>query len=184
MINTKTLELEFKGLPEGWIVLLETTAEKLLDVNIAVNRLLIKKGYAGIVLSSSRPFSNLLGIYEKKGIDTKKITVIDCVSKSQGIKAGNSKKVIFVDNPSSLTQISLSISESIKNIKGKKYLYIDSMTTMLIHNQAKTFSSFVHAILTKLRMSDTNGLIFSIAKGIAEEVRNEIAQLCDKVVQV
>jgi hypothetical protein len=184
MIDTKKLEKEFEGLPEGWIALLESTAEQFLDVNIAVNGILTRKGFTGIILSSSRPYSNLLKIYQKNNIDTKKLVIIDCVSKSQGAKTEDNKNVLFIDNVGALTQISLSIAESIKNVKGKKYLYMDSMTTMLIHNQAKTFVSFIHSVLTKLRMNDVNGLMFSIIKGIDEEVRNEIAQLCDKVVKV
>jgi hypothetical protein len=184
MIDTKILEKEFENLPEGWIALLESTAEQFLEVNIAANGILTRKGYTGIILSSSRPYSNLINIYQKNNVDTNKLMIIDCVSKSQGGKIVGNKNALFTDNASALTQISLHIGELIKSVNGQKYLYIDSLTTMLIHNQARIFASFIHSILTKLRMSNVNGLMFSISKGIDEEVRNEIAQLCDKVVKI
>ncbi len=91
---------------------------------------------------------------------------------------------LYLESVADLTKISLSISECIKAIKGKKFIFIDSITTMLIHNKPDVYARFIHNILTKMRMSGINGLLISLENETNKEVRAEIAQLCDRVIKV
>lgn len=180
----KKLEKELSDLPDEWIVLLETSAENSLKVSLTALKLLINKGYAGIILSASRPCSNILDLYKKNEINTKNIFILDCVCKNQGIKEKERREVMHLENASSLTEISLAINNVIGRIKNKKFVFVDSITTMLIHNKPELFAKFVHSILTKMRVNKINGLLVSLENETNKEVRAEIAQLCDKVVKV
>ena len=64
------------------------------------------------------------------------------------------------------------------------FLFIDSITTMLIHNDPHIFARFIHNILTKMRLYGTGGLIISLEEKTNREVKAEIAQLCDKVIKI
>ena len=69
-------------------------------------------------------------------------------------------------------------------IQGNKFVFIDSISSMLIHNEPAVFAKFIHGILTKMRISGTSGLLISLDKDAESDVRAEIAQLCDKIVRM
>ena len=165
-------------------MLIETTAENALEMSISAVKILTSKDYTGIILSASRPCKNLLDIYNNSKIDTKKVVVLCAVCRSQGVDAEDSSNVLHLERLSALTQISISINEAINRIKGDKFLFIDSVTTMLIHNQPNTFAMFIHTVLTKMRVNGVDGYLISLETETNKEVRAEIAQLCDKVVKV
>jgi hypothetical protein len=177
------IEEEFNGLPEEYIIFLETSAENSFEVSTALVKYLSNKNDKGIVVSANRPYSNLLSIYQKNDIDVSKMFILDCLSKSQHADEPN-ENVVFIDNLSALTDISLSIDENINNMQGKKFIFFDSLTTMLIHNQPYTLARFIHNILTKMRLKGVGGVLISLYDNSHKEIRAEIAQLCDKVVKI
>ena len=184
MIDTKKLAKEFSVLEEGTIVLIETTAEKILKVNLAIVKWLSGKNYTQIILSTSRPCQNLLSLYRKNGIDISKLLILcTCCQEKEGKKQENNK-VIHISGNSSLTEMSLTLSKCLESIKAQKFIFIDSINTLLIHNEPKTLAKFIHSILTKMRTNNVSGLLISLEAETDKEVRAEIAQLCDKVIKV
>ena len=183
MDDIKILEEELSNIPDEYIILLETTAEKAFEIGTASVKLLAEKHDRGIIISANRPYANLVNIYEKNNIDTSKMFFLDCVSKDHDadIPADN---VVFIENVSALTDISLSINERINMPNGKKFLFLDSIPTMLIHNKPYVFARFVHNILTKMRLNGVGGLLISLQDKTNREIRAEIAQLCDKVIKI
>ena len=63
-------------------------------------------------------------------------------------------------------------------------VFIDSITTMLIHNKPYVFARFIHSVLTRMRVHEIGGLLISLEDQTSREVRAEIAQLCDKVIKI
>ena len=184
MIDVKWLEKELSGLAQGWIVLVETSAENALEVSLAAIKILMDENYNGIIVSANRPYSNLLSLYKKNNINTKKLFIIDCLCKSQDAKPEQADNASCLESASHLTEISFALSECMDKIKGNKFIFIDSITTMLIHNPSNVFARFIHGILTKMRMNEVNGLLISLEEERNREVRTEIAQLCDRVIKV
>jgi len=183
MINSKKFSDSIGNNSHGLILLLETSADQSFETSLASVQFLSKKNDSGIIISASRPYSNLMKIYNDKKIDTNKIFIIDLISKSQdaAVEADNVK---YLDNVSALTHISLAISDYIKALPGKKFIFIDSITTMLIHNEPYVFTRFIHSILTRMRINGVEGLLISLTDRTNQDVRAEIAQLCDKVVKI
>src|SRR3989338_8174563 len=114
MIDTKKLKAELEDIPNDSIVLIETSAEKAMDVNLAVMKILTDKDYTGLIISASRPCKNLLVLYEKNSINTKKVMILCAVCKSQGGDAKNTERVIHLERISALTEMSISLNEAIK----------------------------------------------------------------------
>jgi hypothetical protein len=183
MNSIKKIDKIIKKLPEGWIVLIRTTSEKSSEISLNSIKLLTGKTYTGIVVSANRPYQNLSSIYKSSKIDMEKIFVIDCVSKG-GQGTSKSKNVLYSGSISSLTDISLLISRLIGKIKGKKFLFIDSISTMMIHNEPNVFARFMHSLITLLRIKEINGMLFTIDGKSGKEIEAEIAQLCDHVISV
>ena len=109
---------------------------------------------------------------------------MDCVCKDPPASVKALANVIHLGDVSALTSISLAITKSIKNIPSKKFIFIDSISSMLIHNQPVIFGRFIHSILTKLRVLGVGCILLSLEVETDKMVRAEIAQLCDKVVKV
>lgn len=185
MNDIEKISKELCNLPESWIVMLETSPEKMLDVTLSTIKFFSnEKNYIGIIVSASRPQKNLIQIYEQKKINTKKILILDCISKSQSIDLTEASNVIYLESVTSLTSISLAITASIKQIKGDKFVFIDSINSMLIHNKPEIFAQFIHGILTRLRIEGVNGLLISLENETDKEIYAEIAQLCDRIVKI
>jgi len=183
MNGVEKLMKDLKNISEDSIVLLEVSPEKAFEMGLASVKFLSDKKASGIIVSANRPYSNLLDVYKKNDIDTSKMFFLDCISKSHNgeIKADN---VAFIENASSLTDISLSINERIKSINGKRFVFFDSISTLLIHNNPAVFARFLHGILTRMRLTGSGGILVSLNGHTNKEIRAEIAQLCDKVISI
>jgi len=174
---------ELGNLPDNWIIFLEAPAENSLSANIESVKFFLNKGLEGIVLSASRPYSNLLNIYKENGINIEKIIILDGVSKGQ--KVEENKNVIFLENLDDLTNISIILGDTYRRLKGcKGFLFLDSITSMLIYNDPLVFAKFIHSFLVKMRINNEGGILFSLEEETDKRVRAEIAQLCDKVVKI
>src|SRR3989344_2214307 len=184
MINIRNLTKKLNDCPEGGILLIETNAENILEVHLAAVKWLSDKKYTQIILSTSRPCKNLLNLYQKNNIDTNKIIMLCTICQEKEKKEQKNSKVIHIGSCSSLTEISLAISKCMESMKDKKFVFIDSINTLLIHNEPNTLAKFIHSILTKMRTNNVSGLLISLEAETDKEVRAEIAQLCDKIIKV
>ena len=171
------------GSTSDQIILVETTPDKSQEVTMELVKLLSQKNERGIVVSANRPYTNLINVYKRNNIDVSKMFILDCISKNQN---GNfdADNAVFLENVSSLTDISLSINEHLNGSSASKFVIFDSITTMLIHNKPYIFARFIHNILTKMRIHGVGGVLISIADNSNREIRAEIAQLCDKVITI
>ncbi|MBI4361862.1 MAG: hypothetical protein HY558_01670 [Euryarchaeota archaeon] len=174
---------ELRGLPDGWSVLLETRAENALEVALAALRVMTDKGYRGIVVSATRPYANLSGLYRESDIDLKRVFVIDCISKSQNPRIVDADNVHYLDGVS-VTSVGVSLHRLMDTVHGGKFLLLDSINTLLIHNQPDIFAKFIHSTLSRLRMNKVNCILLSFGGERTQEVRAEVAQLCDKVIAI
>ena len=183
MIEQK-IEEEIRKLPEGWIMLLETTAENSMTVSLTALKMLSERGYSGIIISASRPYSNLLSVYKQSGIETRNFYFVDCISRTFVSSTEKNDHVAYVDNVASLTDLSMAVNNMMEEVPGKKFIFIDSITTMLIHNKPEVFVKFLHSILTKMRVHMITGLLVSLEVEIDKSIKAEITQLCDKVIKL
>ena len=182
-MDEKKLSQQLKDIPNDSIVLVETSAENISEVAMTVVKILTNQNDYGIIVSANRPYVNLIANYQKNKIDTNKVYILDLLSKNQNADQPTDN-VMFIKNASSLTDISLSINDYIKKLEGRKFVFIDSLTTMLIHNEPYVFARFMHSIFTRMRINGIGGIMISISDRTNREIRAEIAQLCDKVIKI
>jgi hypothetical protein len=184
MNGLEKLMNDLNNLPEDYIILVETIPENAFELSTALVKYMTDRNNSkGIIVSANRPYTNLMDIYRKNDIDVSKMFVLDCISKNQNVEI-NANNVIFLDNVSSLTDISLSINERLNGSNEKKFIFFDSITTMLMHNKPYIFARFVHNVLTKMRLKGVGGILISLQDTGNKEIRAEIAQLCDKVLKI
>ncbi|MBS3084005.1 hypothetical protein J4423_04330 [Candidatus Pacearchaeota archaeon] len=181
----KKIKGQLGKLPKNWIVMLETLTKNSLDLGLESVKILTDQGLDALIVSASRPCNKLLELYEEKKIDTKKVFIICTVCKSQGIDVKDTKSIRHVRSYDSLMEILISLEKIKSELKKEEgFLFIDSISSLLIHNDSRKLSQFIHRILVTIRINNINGILISLNEEINKEVRAEIAQLCDKVISV
>ncbi len=122
-------------------------------------------------------------IKEKK-INQKNIYFIDCISKSisKGKISWSDEKTQYIDNPNSLTQISLAILKLMEKTK-IDYLILDSINTLLIYNNEKSVLKFVHHTTGKLKENSTGGILVYLKQELDPKLLKAFAQFSDKVIE-
>ena len=83
MIDLTKLRNELTNVPDDYIILIETTAEKAFDLTLAAMKIITEKNEKSIIISANRPYSNLITNYQRNDIDTNKVFILDLISKNQ-----------------------------------------------------------------------------------------------------
>jgi KaiC/GvpD/RAD55 family RecA-like ATPase len=180
-MDKKKLEKELKGLKEE-IVLLEVSSESVVEASLTILKYLTDNGQIGIIVSASRPYNSLFDLYKKHKINTKSLMIIDAISHKQGLKTEEVENVFFVENIKSLTTIAIMIKESLEKIKKQKFVFIDSVTTMLIYNNPEVYMRFLHSTLSEMRNQGVGGILIFIESEANEKIKMQLKTICDKVI--
>jgi archaellum biogenesis ATPase FlaH len=71
----------------------------------------------------------------------------------------------------------------LKAKKPKKFLFLDSLSSLLIYNGEDSVKEFTHSIINKIRLDNIAGVILSIDKKGAEDLLKTLAPMCDREVR-
>lgn len=95
------------------------------------------------------------------------------------------RNAVFVGSPKDLTDISIATTMAIKSVpKGYRLLFIDSISTLGLYNDAGTVAKFTHFLINKMRELKCTGVIISLEKETDEKMISQLSQFCDKIVKV
>lgn len=171
---------------KGNVTLILTSAESYMKTIIdALKTLVNKNKYSCVYITINKPYMTLLNILKKNGIDTEKIFFIDLISKMTRTENTEAKNCLFINSPDSLTELSIAITESTKNISGKnKFIFLDSLSTMLIYNQTGTVTRFAHFLIGKMKTESVEMIIISLEKEMDPILVSQISTFVDKVIKV
>ena len=173
--------MEKLNLPDKGIVLVVTKSEDYTKANADIIYSIIKsKNRYCVYLSLNKPSFTLLENFAEAGLDTKKIFIIDCVTSLAGEDVERAGNVVFVESPSNLTEIGTVLDGAIKSIPIKgSFLFLDSLSTMLLYNAAKTVATFVHFLSLKIRYYKMAGVIISLQNQESSQIISQISEFCD-----
>jgi len=146
----------------------ERLQEKLKDIVKSF------KDIPGIYVSLNKTQKSTEEIFRKSGINTKKLFFIDCVTSQ---KTRDDVLHIASDR---LDLLDSAVSAFIKDIKGKKFLIIDALSTLLIYNNENSVAKFVKKMTEYASENDVQVVALSPeTKG--EELLKKIFNFFDKV---
>ena len=151
---TILLKEKYAKLGQGWVTLLEVPIDESMKVNIEAIKVLQSMGYEGIYITLSKDYIELSKLFREAGIDLGKLTFIDGISQMYGIEKADAPNVTYVAGPISIDAISETISKIATSIqKAKKFVFLDSITTVLLYNSLERtvkFSQFLSEALKNL----------------------------------
>ncbi|MFH1331792.1 MAG: ATPase domain-containing protein [archaeon] len=175
---------EVKDLKE-YIALATVDAENYQKTNLLLVKHLTKdEKIPGVYVTLNKPFEVMKKEFEKTGINTKLIIFIDAVTKTSGGKIEKTKNCLFIGNPENLSDISLAMDQAVRALPGDgRFLFFDSLSTLLMYNQVETVARFIHFLAGKMRVWKVRGIIVSLKK-TDKELIDQLSQFCDVVIDL
>lgn len=140
-----------------------------------------KKGAEGIYITVNRPYQNLKDVLDSEDIDTSKLIFIDCITKGAGVEPERVDQAIFMKSPQNLTDIAVAISQAIPE---KKFIFLDSLSTLMLYNNAESVTQFAQFLTVRLRSMGVMGVLISLEKESEKEIQKTLRQFCDVVLEV
>lgn len=183
MSNIEDFDKEVKGLKE-FIAIATVSAEDYQKTNIGLVKYLTKdKNIPGVYVALSKSFDVMKSVFEKSGVDTKMIIFIDAVTKTSGGKVSKTKNCLFIGNPENLSDVSVAMDQAVRALPSKeKFLFFDSLSTLLLYNSVQTVARFIHFLSGKMRVWKVKGIIISLDRKTDKELIAELSQFCDVVI--
>jgi hypothetical protein len=128
----------------------------------------------GIYISLNKPQRILEPIFERNGISLDKLFFIDCVTQTQ-----TNPEVLHI-LPNKLETIKYALETFMQEIKGKKYLLFDALSTFLIYNDEKKVAQFIKDLTLLANQTDVD-VIAVTPETKGEELLEKIYNFFDKV---
>ncbi len=180
------MTFSFDRLDRDKIYLCLSSAERLKENSSSIIRGLLSRGYVVIIVTTNQPYSILKKAYEKDGIDVSKIRFIDAITRyAIGEVPSGVPGARFTSSPSDLTQLGIAISDSLKDLSGKKAaILLDSVSTMLIYLPSANLSKFIHFVSSKLKILDMAGIFLAVEDGLDPMLLSQLTTFVDQVVNM
>ena len=176
------LDKELKNLSE-YIALATVNAKNYQKTNVEIVKHLTKdKNTPGVYVTLNKPYDVMKKVFEKFGIEINMIIFIDAITKTVGGKITKTKNCLFIGNPENLSDISLAMDQAVRALGKEKFLFFDSLSTLLIYNNINTVARFIHFLTGKMRIWKVKGIIISLQKESDKELIDELSQFCDIVI--
>ncbi len=180
-----SLEKEIECLEDNPIVTVLVPNKIYAQTNVDILKCLVnEKKIPGIYITVNKPYLNMLSFLRKSGINVSRIFFIDLISKLTKEQPSRIDNCLFMESPESLTDLSIALGEAVRSIPGDKFIFLDTLSTLLIYNKAETVTKFVHFLTSKMRSWQVKGIIISLIKETKPELQAELAQFCDKVIDM
>lgn len=183
MLDNRTLS-NFDNLGDNYaVIILETGIDKETD-NIEVVKKLMGKKTNCLFVTVNEPYNKVVKLMKKSNVDTSRVLFIDCITKTGGGNITESPNCIYLDSPSNLTELSISISEALESMGENKFLFVDALSTLIIYNKPQSFAKFAHFAMTKAKTSETLGIFVMVDGEIEKNVFTQVEQFSDKIIDL
>ncbi|MFA4955989.1 MAG: hypothetical protein WC556_03330 [Candidatus Methanoperedens sp.] len=178
------IETELANLPKNFIVLLVSSSSHYQENNLNILKLLLNdRKMSGIYINVTKSCDNISDLMRSNGIDISRLFFIDCVTLNSGFKPVKKDTCLYVNSPSDLTEISIVLDQLVQtNTTEGKFLFLDSLSTLLIYNSPNITSKFAHFLTVKLRQWKITGILITLEKETDEKLLSLISQFADKII--
>jgi len=174
------------GNAKEYVALAKVESSVYQKTNIEIIDYLTQKtNTPGVYVALNKPYANILKLLKEKNINTDMVVFIDAVTKTSGGAIEKTKNCLYIGNPENLSDISMAMDQAVRAIPSKdKFLFFDSLNTLLLYNKPITVAKFIHFLSGKMRIWKVKGIIISLQKESNKELLDELSQFCDVIVDI
>jgi hypothetical protein len=166
-----------------------TPPDNYADTIMAVLRTIVNPETVGVYVSVNKPYFALTAEMAAQNIPTQNMFFLDCASGLMGKQPQEVEKTFILSGPTNLTELSITLSSLLSSdkLKGKEsqtVLFLDSVSTFLIYNDANVVARFLHTIAGRVRTHNIRGVFFSLHDDIQKGAIASTVQFHDKVLRL
>jgi len=171
------------------MVMVTSSPEKYVPMILSVLRNQMTPDSVGVYISVNKPYFALEEVMQSQKIPTQNMYFLDCASGLMGKLPQEFEKTYILSGPSNLTELSITLSKLLSSemLKGKEaqtILFLDSVSTFLIYNDANIVARFLHTITGRVRTHNIRGVFFSLHDDIEKGAIASTVQFHDKVLRI
>lgn len=138
-------------------------------------------GAKGICVTVNKSSFDLDKVLEREGIPRENLTYIDAVTQMIDSVKLKGKQSVYLESPGDLVELSMAIEKAIKKLgHDKKFIIVDSLTTLLVYNTEVSVEKFTHSLSQKIGEWEIQG-IFLATDSTSKQFIDTLSQFCDKV---
>ncbi len=172
---------KIESLGDQYSVMVITPVERIPDTANKIIKSYLKDGASGVYIALNKPHKSVEKLMKADKIKTEKIFFIDCMKTMK--EAKKEERVSHIQNPSDLTSMNIALNQFMEKIEGKKFLILDSLTTLLIYNKENLVIMFVKSLIDEMRKRDSAKMVILTPEPRGGELINKIALFFDRVVR-
>src|SRR3989344_3660084 len=184
----KKLELainEILKTKKGTSIVLEIDTKSYLEINIKTIQKLKKQGLSSVYVSMQRPFKNISSLLKKQGIDLNKLIFIDVASAVSKETPKQCKGCVHISPKLDIDELIKAIYTSLDQMKGKKFIFIDSLTTFALHKPISETLRFFEFLMRRVKDGKDIALILNAAKDLShKKFIQDVVVHADKTIEV
>lgn len=174
------LKQEFDPL-ENFICLTIVAPKNYEETNFEFAKYMIDRGAEGLYVTTNHPYSFLVQKLQEKNIPVDKLYFIDGVSGESG---EDFEDCIYLDSLENLTGLGILINHVMAGTTGKKFLIIDSLSTLLLYNAAGSLAKFAHFLTARMKMWGVSGIFITLKDQSDPLLVSHLSQVCDKILDL
>lgn len=168
----RVLKDRLKNLQEDSVVLIESPVENYLQANVSSVKSMVDNGFEGVYLSFQRPFKNISNLFEKEGIELGRLFVVDFATAFSKSDQDINPRCINLNSNFTVNEIAEVVCSSLEKLsQDKRFVYIDSISTLGLHQDFSDTMRFPEYLINTIRNKNINDvtLIFNIAKDLSRQ---------------
>ncbi len=151
-----------------------------------VRELVVEKEQGGVYVALNRSCCRLEDVFSGVGIPTENIFFVDAVSKVTGGCSKEKENYSFVADPHNLSELSISVFRNLEELEEerRRFLILDSLSSLLIYNKVHSISRFLHSFTAELRPWNLNGVIVCVGGEFEPDTLGTFSGFCDEVIEI
>ena len=156
----------------GLVILIIIPAELYLDSNMESVKFFLDHGFEGVYISFQRPFKNLSLFFERQGVNINKLFIIDGTTKFSKEVQDKNPRCAYISLDFEINDIIQKVRSSLSKLNGKKrFVFVDSLTTMALYESMSETMKFPEYLIRKTRIKEFEDVtfVFNVAENLTQK---------------
>ncbi len=131
-----------------------------------------------VVLSATKGYGDFTDFLSENKLNKENVCYIDTITRLSGVILKNEPKVMYVGQPSDLTDVSINVAACL-DLNKNSIIIIDSLSTFSLYNSANDLIKFIHLLSQKTKKSGAVALLIAVKEDIDQDLIQRLKNYCD-----
>ncbi|MFA5357507.1 MAG: hypothetical protein WC308_01135 [archaeon] len=172
------IDKQLPGKASRFQAVIKTRPELLGDTLIVTAKKIISSGKIPVMVLTARNYRVMIQELENAGIETKKVVLVDCVTKNIFCEK-DKENIFFADSLADLPGLEIKIIELVEAYSKAVFVF-DSLDILRLFHSDENIFKFIHSITKILRKNSVNAYYFFGSNYIV----SKISQFFDYSVEI